>query len=66
LSGTWSQGEAPLKEDVERYQLGHAGKNVHAGYGKQWIKTLKAAVEIIPNPASGATLCRRRWRSAAC
>jgi hypothetical protein len=39
-----------VKEDVERYLLGHAGKDVHAGYGEQWIKTLKAAIEIIPNP----------------
>ena len=35
---------------MERYLLGHAGKDVHAGYGEQWIKTLKAAVEIIHNP----------------
>jgi hypothetical protein len=40
----------PVKEDVERYLLGHAGKDVHSGYGKQWIETLKAAIEIIPNP----------------
>jgi len=26
------------------------GKHVHAGYGEQWIKTLKAAIEVIPNP----------------
>jgi hypothetical protein len=30
--------------------LGHAGKGAHAGYGKQWIETLKAAIEVIPNP----------------
>jgi hypothetical protein len=35
---------------VERYLLGHAGKGAHAGYGKQWIETLKGAIEIIPNP----------------
>jgi hypothetical protein len=39
-----------VKEDVERYLLGHAGTDVHAGYGEQWIKMLKAAIEIIPNP----------------
>jgi len=44
-------GSPAVKEDVERYLLGHAGKDVHAGYGEQWIiKTLKAAIEIIPNP----------------
>jgi hypothetical protein len=41
-------GSPAVKEDVERYLLGHAGKDVHAGYGEQWIKTLKAAIEIIP------------------
>jgi hypothetical protein len=25
-------------------------EDVHAGYGEQWIKTLKAAIEIMPNP----------------
>ena len=43
-------GSPAVKEDVERYLLGHAGKGAHAGYGKQWIETLKAAIEIIPNP----------------
>jgi integrase len=43
-------GSPAVKEDVERYLLGHAGKGAHAGYGKQWIATLKAAIEIIPNP----------------
>jgi hypothetical protein len=33
-----------------RYLTGHAGKGAHAGYGRQWIETLKAAIEIIPNP----------------
>jgi integrase len=46
-------GSPAVKEDVERYLLGHAGKDVHAGYGKQWIETLKAAIEIIPNPLAG-------------
>jgi len=23
---------------------------IHAGYGKQWIETLKAAIEVIPDP----------------
>src|SRR6516164_9399800 len=35
---------------IERYLTGHAGKDVHARYGDQWIKTLKAAIEVIPNP----------------
>jgi hypothetical protein len=43
----------------ERYLLGHAGKDVHAGYGKQWIETLKAAIEVIPNPFLSATGQRR-------
>ena len=43
-------GSPALKEDVEGYLLGRAGKDVHAGYGEQWIKTLKAAIEVIPNP----------------
>ena len=43
-------GHPVVKEDVERYLTGHAGKGAHAGYGKQWIETLKAAIEIIPNP----------------
>ena len=43
-------GHPVVKEDVEWYLTGHAGKGAHAGYGKQWIETLKAAIEIIPNP----------------
>ena len=43
-------GSPAVKEDVERYLTGHARKGAHAGYGKQWIETLKAAVEVIPNP----------------
>jgi len=45
-----SQGHPAVKEDIERYLTGHAGKDVHARYGDQWIKTLKAAIEVIPNP----------------
>jgi hypothetical protein len=41
------------QEDIERYILGHAGKGAHAGYGKRWFETLKAAVEVIPNPIEG-------------
>jgi hypothetical protein len=44
------EGHPAVKEDIERYLTGHAGKDVHARYGDQWIKTLKAAIEIIPNP----------------
>jgi hypothetical protein len=43
-------GSPAVKEDIERYILGHAGKGAHAGYGKRWFETLKAAVEVIPNP----------------
>jgi hypothetical protein len=43
-------GEYAVKTDIERYLLGHSEKDSHAGYGKQWIETLKAAIEIIPNP----------------
>jgi integrase len=43
-------GSPAVKEDIERYILGHAGKGAHAGYGKQWFQTLKSAVEVIPNP----------------
>ena len=47
--------ESPaVKEDIERYILGHAGKGAHAGYGKRWFETLKAAVEVIPNPLEGS------------
>jgi hypothetical protein len=42
-----------VKEDVERYLLGHAGKDVHAGCGEQWIKMPKAVIEVIPNPLQG-------------
>jgi hypothetical protein len=47
-------GSPAVKEDIERYILGHAGKGAHAGYGKRWFETLKAAVEVIPNPLSGS------------
>jgi len=43
-------GSPAVKEDVERYLTGHARKGAHAGYGKQWIETLKAAIEVVPNP----------------
>jgi integrase len=43
-------GSPAVKEDIERYILGHAGKGWHAGYGKHWYETLKSAVEVIPNP----------------
>jgi hypothetical protein len=46
-------GSPAVKEDIERYILGHAGKGAHAGYGKRWFETLKAAVEVIPNPLKG-------------
>jgi hypothetical protein len=43
-------GSPAVKEDVERYLTGHAGKDVHAGYGKQRVETLKAGIEIIADP----------------
>ena len=43
-------GEPLVKESIERYILGHAGKGSHDGYGKHWFETLKKAVEVIPNP----------------
>ena len=47
-------GSPAVKEDIERHILGHAGKGAHAGYGKRWFETLKAAVEVIPNPLAGS------------
>ncbi len=47
-------GSPPVKEIIERYILGHAGKGAHAGYGKRRFETLKAAVEVIPNPLAGS------------
>jgi hypothetical protein len=48
---------APAHRDflsIERYILGHACKGAHVGYGKRWFETLKAAVEVIPNPLTGS------------
>ena len=53
-------GSPAVKGDVERYLLGHAGKGAHAGYGKQWIETLKGAIEIIPNPLQAPLQDRAR------
>ena len=47
-------GSPAVKEDIERYILGHAGIGARAGYGKRWFETLKAAVEVIPNPLEGS------------
>jgi hypothetical protein len=43
-------GRPVVKEDIERYILGHAKKGSHGGYGKHWFETLKVAVEVIPVP----------------
>jgi integrase len=43
-------GTPVVKEDIERYILGHARKGSHGGYGKHWLLTLKRSVEVIPNP----------------
>jgi hypothetical protein len=31
---------------------GHAGSGAHAGYGKRWFETLKAAIVGHPQPAA--------------
>jgi hypothetical protein len=36
--------------DIRRYLLGHSKKDVHSGYGESWVKTLKAAIEVVGNP----------------
>jgi integrase len=43
-------GTPVVKEDIERYILGHGRKGSHGGYGKHWLLTLKRSVEVIPNP----------------
>lgn len=51
LRNTLSPNGTPMvKEDVERFIMGHAKKGSHSGYGKHWCETLKRAVEVIPNP----------------
>ena len=47
-------GSPKVKGDVERYLLGHGRGDAHAGYGQQWIGTLKAAIEVIPDPLADA------------
>jgi hypothetical protein len=47
-----SDGSPAVKQDVERYLLVHGRGDAHAGYGKQWVETLKAAIEVIPNPVA--------------
>jgi|SRR6516162_1996941 hypothetical protein len=39
-----------VKGNIERFVLAHAGRGSHAGYGKHWLLTLKATVEVITNP----------------
>jgi integrase len=43
-------GRPVVKDDLERYILGHGKKGAHGGYGKHWLASLKRAVEVIPNP----------------
>ena len=43
-------GRPAVDGDIQRYLLGHGKKDVHSRYGENWVKTLKAAIEIIPNP----------------
>jgi integrase len=51
LRNTLGPDGTPLvKEDIERYILGHRKKGSHGGYGKHWLLTLKRAIEVIPNP----------------
>jgi hypothetical protein len=39
-----------VDEDIRRYLLGDGKKDVHSGYGESWVKTLKAAIEVVGNP----------------
>lgn len=48
-------GRPAVGGDIRRYLMGHGGADVHSRYGTQWAATLKAAIEIIPNP-------HQRWR----
>jgi hypothetical protein len=51
LRNTLAPDGSPLvKDDIERYILGHSKKGSHAGYGRQWFATLKSAVEVTPDP----------------
>jgi hypothetical protein len=51
LRNTLEPDDRPAVDgDIRRYLLGHGKKDVHSGYGENWVKTLKAAIEIIPNP----------------
>ena len=43
-------GRPAVDGDIQRYLLGHGKKDVHSGYGENWVKTLKAAIECIPDP----------------
>jgi len=43
-------GRPAVDGDIQRYLLGHSKKDVHSGYGENWVKTLKAAIEVIANP----------------
>jgi hypothetical protein len=44
----------------------HGRGDAHAGYGKQWVETLKAAIEVIPNPVADedARLADDAWSAA--
>lgn len=51
LRNTLDPDDNPVvKQDIERYILGHVKKDSHSGCGKQHFLTLKRAVEVIPNP----------------
>ena len=51
-------GSPAVKEDVERYLLGHAGKDVHAGYGEQWDQDAESGNRDHPQSALSFTLTR--------
>jgi hypothetical protein len=49
-----ADGVSPaVNPDIARYLLGHSQSGSHAGYGENWIKTLKAAIHVIPDPLAG-------------
>jgi hypothetical protein len=48
------------KSDLESLMVSrnHAGcENGLYSYSKQWIETLKAAIEVMPNPFGGGIVC---------
>jgi hypothetical protein len=50
-------GSPAVKEDVEMYLLGHAGKDVHAGYDKAMDQDAESGNRDYPHPALSGTSC---------